>query len=139
MKYIRKFNEGKNITDELKGFCSENLAYLIDGGFHILYSTGFIMQDYYTGVSINKMVDNSYKIFNWHDIRDDVIPFFDILSRKYIVSDITFSLLIKINSEAYGLKKDIFVKLDDIIGDNLEDYDIFKISFKCREKITELK
>jgi regulator of sigma D len=134
MKYIRKFNEGKNITDELKEFCSENLAYLIDGGFHILYSTGFIMQDYYTGVSINKMVDNSYKIFNWHDIRDDVIPFFDILSRKYIVSDITFSLLIKINSEAYGLKKDIMVKLDDIIGDNLEDYDIFKISFKCREK-----
>ena len=134
MKHIRKFNEGKNVTDELKGFCSENLAYLIDGGFHILYSTGFIMQDYYTGVSINKMVDNSYKIFNWHDIRDDVIPFFDILSRKYIVSDITFSLLIKINSEAYGLKKDIMVKLDDIIGDNLEDYDIFKISFKCREK-----
>jgi hypothetical protein len=94
MKYIRKFNEGKNITDDLKGFCSENLAYLIDGGFHILYSTGFIMQDYYTGVSINKMVDNSYKIFNWHDIRDDVIPF-DILSRKYIVSDITFLYLSK--------------------------------------------
>jgi regulator of sigma D len=135
MKYIRKFNEGKNITDELKEFCSENLAYLIDGGFHILYSTGFIMQDYYTGISINKMVDNSYKIFNWHDIRDDVIPFFDILSRKYIVSDITFSLL----GNRFRLKKDIFVKLDDIIGDNLEDYDIFKISFKCREKITELK
>jgi hypothetical protein len=40
MKYIRKFNEGKNITDDLE-VCSENLAYLIDGGFHILYSTGF--------------------------------------------------------------------------------------------------
>jgi hypothetical protein len=121
---IRKFNEGKNITDDLKGFCSENLAYLIDGGFHILYSTGFIMQDYYTGVSINKMVDILIKFLTGM-IYDDVIPF-DILSRKYIVSDITF-LLIKINSEAYGLKKDIFVKLDDIIGDNLEDYDIYII------------
>jgi hypothetical protein len=153
MKYIRKFNEGKNlpgaitvITDELKEFCSENLAYLIDGGFQISYSTGFIMQDYYTGVSISKKVDNSpdylsgierlrYKVFNWHDIRDDVIPFFDILSRKYIVSDITFFIV----DEMMFPKKDLIVKLDDIIGDNLEDYVIFKISFKCKEKLIELK
>jgi hypothetical protein len=50
------------------------LAYLIDGGFHILYSTGFIMQDYYTG-KLQNAIDNLYKIFNWHDIRDDVILF----------------------------------------------------------------
>jgi hypothetical protein len=50
MKYIRKFNEGKNITEWFKGlFRKFGISYR----WWVSYTTGFIMQDYYTGVNNN--------------------------------------------------------------------------------------
>lgn len=105
MKYIRLFNENlqidrKNSFEKIKEFCEENLAYLIDAGFGIyigdiidihgkyrkymeiaLYKKGemkFFDGDWYEEEDIN---------FNWNDVKDDFIPFIQILSTKYKLTD----------------------------------------------------
>jgi len=72
MKYLKKFNES-SVADELKEFCEEYLAYLIDDGF-----------------SINT-TDRALTIFNneffkYSDIKDHFIPFINILSENYKIA-----------------------------------------------------
>jgi|688.fasta_scaffold1249773_1 hypothetical protein len=116
--YIRKFNEDINITDELKEFCNNSLAFLIDEGFSVrcIYTERF-----YTRISIHKPGTT----FNWFDVRDDIIPFMDILSKKYKVSDIKF----------YCIPLDKVESISDILDDNIDNYEIYGgITLEVRDK-----
>jgi transposase len=130
MKYIRKFNEGKNITDELKEFCSESLAYLIDDGYKVNYARFFSINDktHYTVVNIKK--DDRISDFTWYDVRDDVIPFMAILSRNYDTSSIKLKHIVTTDKGSYIASK--HVKLSDIINDIIEDMSIIVIDFNVK-------
>lgn len=116
--YIRRFNENINITSDLQEFCNNSLAFLIDDGFIIKC---FYTERFYTRVSIHK----PQTTFNWFDVRDDIIPFMDILSKKYIVSNIKF----------YMNPLDKIKSISDILDDCIDNYQISGgISFEVREK-----
>jgi len=92
MKYLIKFFESfgnPDIKEELQNFCNENLAYLIDEGYEVriiwtpncyAWRIKFIK----TGQKYPdlKKVERS-KSFYWRDIKDDFIPFFEMLDTKY--------------------------------------------------------
>lgn len=93
MKYLRKFFENNdNSLDELQKFCNENLAYLIDEGFEVkvekysswLCKKGFkikfskVERDFPNLIDVEK--DSS---FFWRNIKNDFIPFFELLNEIY--------------------------------------------------------
>jgi hypothetical protein len=132
MKHIRKFNESVNITDEIKDFCNDNLAYLIDEKFTIKCSVGFVQRDYYTSVGIHKEINGNYSRFSWYDVRDDVIPFMSILSKQYIVSGIRFKHKVTTDEGSYIANKHI--RVSDIVDDKIEDIEIIGIVFNVTNK-----
>ncbi len=109
MKYLKKFiiNEAVNKV-EVQEFCNNNLAYLIDKGFYFAitsYSYKYI-------ISIKK---TSHELFQWSDVKDDLIPF-----------------LIFFNIPGY-ISIDIKSKFDFYIQDiNVDNLDNIGISYPIR-------
>ena len=128
MKHIRKFKESLNINiTELQNFCNDNLAYLIDDGFKVKCTSHrtFKESGYYSRVGINK----PYNIYNWYDVRDDIIPFISTLSKEYNILPYVYFY---ISTEAGH--RDKMIKLDDIVNDRLENYEIVSsITFRIEK------
>ena len=92
MKYLKKFFESfgdKNIIEELQKFCNENLAYLIDEGFEVrvIWTPNCnALRIKFSKIGKNfphlRDVERS-KSFYWREIKDDFIPFFEMLDSKY--------------------------------------------------------
>jgi hypothetical protein len=106
MKYIKLFEA--STTDELKQFCSDNLAYLIDDGFSfdiklstnptITYNSYFEAKINYTRnrlfntIVIDKRnIRREDKMFNFEDVIDDIIPFILTLNEKYTIKHIIYT------------------------------------------------
>lgn len=84
MKYLLKFNE--DVSDEyelnqLKEFCNENLVSLIDEGYYLFFDESEL-----NGVKIFLSNDEKQK-FKWSDVKDEFLPFLEILISKYNVYD----------------------------------------------------
>ncbi len=84
MKYLLKFNE--DVSDEyelnqLKEFCNENLVSLIDEGYYLFFDESEL-----NGVRIFLSNDEKQK-FKWSDVKDEFLPFLEILISKYNVYD----------------------------------------------------
>ena len=85
MKYLKKFNESARelveLRNELKTFCDENLAFLIDEGYTIYQASdsGKI------SIIITKtgLINGKAIPFTWNDVKDDFIPFYELLKSKY--------------------------------------------------------
>ncbi len=88
--------------DELKKFCNDNLAYLLDRGFKIylysddneeyisiffyLNSTSSLMNSAALrthGIRVNNLSKSSFEKFNWFHVCDDIMPFLQVLTKKY--------------------------------------------------------
>lgn len=90
MKHLKRFNEDKfslkneDIEDELRELCNDYLSYLIDSGFYINI---FSANDTY--ITISKKENNSitHPIFSWLDVKDDIIPFIEILKSNYKIDN----------------------------------------------------
>lgn len=88
MKYLLKFNE--DVSDEyelnqLKEFCNENLVSLIDEGYYLFFDESEL-----NGVKIflsNDEKQNDATTFKWSDVKDEFIPFLEMLISKYNVYD----------------------------------------------------
>lgn len=94
MKYLIKFFESfgnSEIKEELQKFCNENLAYLLDEGFEvrIIWTPNC---DAWR-IKFNKIKADLPHLrnverassFYWRDIKDEFIPFFEMLDIKYEV------------------------------------------------------
>lgn len=84
MKYLLKFNE--DVSDEyelnqLKEFCNENLVSLIDEGYYLFFDESEL-----NGVKIFLSNDEKQK-FKWSDVKDEFIPFLEMLISKYNIYD----------------------------------------------------
>lgn len=88
MRYLRGFNEGAEWDEldlqELKDFCEMYLAYLIDKGFGIRVKHGSSK----TRVCIEFYKDDYFypAPFDWDDIKENYIPFYQMLSKSYNIS-----------------------------------------------------
>lgn len=74
MKYIKRFNESK-IETEIEEFCKNYLANSMDEFGYIVYSREY--KDY---CSIQILSDNK---LNWGQIKNDFIPFIEMLKGSY--------------------------------------------------------
>ena len=90
MRYLKNFNEGASFLpedlNELQYFCETYLAYLIDEGFGIRVRHGSRKDrarvEFYKG-------ELHFPIaFNWDDVKDHYIPFYQMLSKEYEISTI---------------------------------------------------
>lgn len=88
MRYLKNFNEGASFLpedlNELQYFCETYLAYLIDEGFGIRVRHGSRKDrarvEFYKG-------ELHFPIaFNWDDVKDHYIPFYQMLSKEYEIS-----------------------------------------------------
>ena len=85
MRYLKNFNEGTSFLpedlNELQYFCETYLAYLIDEGFGIRVRHGSRKDrariEFYKESHIHPVP------FNWNDVKDHYIPFYQMLSKTY--------------------------------------------------------
>lgn len=86
MKYLKTF-ESKTEEEDIKKFCEDNLAYLIDSGFRIIIDNnkkkGLFDYNYTNYYDIYLIKDKLNDTFKWGDIKYDFIPFFEILDKTY--------------------------------------------------------
>lgn len=77
MKHIKPFNENVD-SFELKDFCENNLAYLLDDGVQVdITNTGP-----FNGIALFECrITSNYK--EWSSIKDHMIPFLTRLQNKY--------------------------------------------------------
>lgn len=109
MKYLRKFNEAtESDVKKLSEFVDEHLAYLSDKGykFEIDYNSN------QTGIYIyGKNIR-----FNYDSMKDDFIPFMQVLSKKYIISNIIFK---EAETKIHKFVGNIAVGLKEITDDSV--------------------
>lgn len=120
MKYLKKFNE--SVDNDIKLFCNNYLAYLLDDGFKIVYynRANGIEVDIVKPTNASLLDVIGLQIFSWNDIKDYFIPFIETLKDTYVISNDTFW----INTDD-GL---IDLTTNDIMND-IDNIEIRKIKF----------
>ncbi len=126
MKYLKNFNESKvselyhNVI-ELRKFCKDYLAYLIDVGFDINVSNSAHGREYYSTISIYSNKEN----FNFKDIENDFIPFIILLNKKYRL----FNNFIGPDSIPVKIKEgaNISINFEDTKGKSWESWQHFTV------------
>jgi len=104
MKHLFYFNESKEPEQSkiLNNFCLNYLAYLLDDGFKINVVTRHYNpsdpSSYNSTLSDSEYrisIKNSYasfgtrnKKFTWDSVKDEVVPFLEILNEKYKINNI---------------------------------------------------
>ena len=85
MKHLKKFNESlePNDVEELKDFCENCLAYLLDDGYNVSVTSRDQVKypdKPYIIVSLGLLEPRK---FYWNDVKDYYIPFLQMLQRRY--------------------------------------------------------
>ncbi len=125
MKYIKSFNESLNddeyyqVRDDIRNFAEERLVSLLDEGFQLkIYDA--VSKNVAVGFTIwlYKGDFMSDELFKWEDIKDDYIPFLQIISRQYKLLEfstdvVRFNLGNRHNSDMRDFS------LQDVINDNV--------------------
>lgn len=94
MRYLKKYNEAVGGVDDVREFCGNNLAYLLDDESYRLSITEQtseytrVSPSYYLSLTRDisydgRTVEGGQDIMNWGDIKDHFIPFLHMLTREY--------------------------------------------------------
>lgn len=114
MRYLKKFNETlTSNVDELREYSESYLAYLLDDGFELNFSTA----GDYSNTTIQFTKTSSFVgKFNWNDIKDIFIPYMTILNDNYdIRENLEFDLY---GENSFNI---FFINKNDILNDNIEN------------------
>lgn len=92
MRHLKRFNEAffskdkdsQIVLSELQYFCENYLAYLIDDGFGIRVRHG--SREDRVRIEFYKDDVHFPVPFNWNDVKDHYIPFYQMLSKEYEIS-----------------------------------------------------
>ena len=145
MKHLKKFNEATdNFEQELKEFCENNLAYLLDEGQLLVQSlTGHIQRLPRHIPPRSTVVDNRRlikvqlhfdQVKDWDEIKDQMIPFLIRLTNQYEVVEKNkenVDIYIFTLKNSGGDKVEFRIK--DLIEDNVEITDIEQIRLFVQE------
>ena len=122
MKYLKKYNESVDSKLlELQEFCNSYLAYLIDAGFSVKCNHPSHYDENENMINIQKLIAPNNGLikrgsFSWNQIKDDFIPFYDVLSKKYSVSFTTTLLQTTFNISS---DSDVSISYSDILEDKV--------------------
>lgn len=128
MKYLKRYNE--SVVNDLEVFCEESLAYLLDNG-----TLKLKVKEYKTRNAIflqSKGFFTSEGV-SWLDIKEDFIPFIELLSSKYVMrnKNIDFYVVSDNNKEQLN-----YFHLDEINDDldiKFEKYKILQIEISLKK------
>jgi len=131
MKYLKKFNESAESEkiEDIKKFCNEYLAYLIDDGYKVVVYPTSVFPNITIGISYNN------RGFMYNDIKDYFIPFITVLKDefelKYTEGPRSRTILppIKFIKPDYA---DIRYTEDAIINDTIEDINLISINITMK-------
>ena len=70
--------------EEVKEFCENTLAYLIDEGMEINISKKNV-----EFIQVFAYISGDDKAFNWEEIKDDVLQFLELFDNKFGLSDLS--------------------------------------------------
>jgi len=114
-----QINESLSPKEELEDFCDTYLSYLTDEGFYIEYEE--LYGGHFTNVTIrhSNREDSKYSYdFSWDEIKDRFIPFLQMLSKEYKLSNF--------HHEDFNCKSDQVVcmrRLDDLLSSDYYSYE----------------
>jgi hypothetical protein len=126
MKYLRKYNESKDLTTEIREFCEVNLSYLIDEGLNIILEENNVI------LSLRRVENQS-----WIFLKDHIIPFLIRLKKEYVLvteqGDLPYNIEFTIRSEEYDGIYDDYFDIDQIIDEKVDNRiagtNLFKIRY----------
>lgn len=126
MKHLKRFNEAtENFREELRDFCENNLAYLLDEGRLLIEDS----RDNLVRVQLNLDRDK-----DWDEIKDQIIPFFIRLTNKYeVVEKNTENVDVYIFTRKVSGGLEAEFKITDLIDDNISISDIHEIRLFVQE------
>ena len=156
MKHLRRYNEGLSFNeyDDLKEFCENCLAYLLDEGFELELvdrygrepndpsydeDTEYFWVDLYGPSITDEYGAVPNESYSWDQIKDYYIPFLKLMNVRYVLVDhersykgdmVYFKIL-------EGADVDVAFKefkLDDVIDDKITLDSIFSVSIKVSSK-----
>jgi len=128
MKYIKRIFKSKDFThdevEQLKDFCEGALAYILDEDFHINVSQNNKRQ-YRIRIEIYKGELIYPKPFNWNDIDDYFISFYNILSKNYQIqtnwADCTVKLQYRKPAKNVWECETVWISHEDMLNNIIED------------------
>lgn len=147
MRYLKTFenlNYFSSGVNEIETFIKNNLAYILDEGF--IYKVDFRKYggrfNYQVRIYKIEQKDNNRRqlFFRWENIKDDFIPFLELLNENYtldsyspednsLVIDSGDTLVFTPSREWIGNRKRWY-NIEELINDSIDDDDKFQfISF----------
>lgn len=161
MKYLKRYGfihslleQSSNLSEddftELKDFCDNSLAYLLDDGYEIKLRPGFYDRDegymivtlYFPGDNYD--TNDSYSTtgeFHWNDVKDYYIPFLQLLSRRYKLGTLQ-NKTTKGNNIFFSADRILnrfipstYCKVEQVINDEIDVDVIWGIDVKVISKI----
>jgi hypothetical protein len=135
MRYLKKFNEGSltstlttEMVGELRDFCRDHLAYLIDEDFTVQVIPTFYGTE--CDVFIFKEVKERFTDIvttEWSSIKDQIIPFLYMLNKHYTIVDA--------EDDVYNRSVQRYVNIqpsmvDNFINDDIHDFKAKKLRIK---------
>lgn len=135
MRYLKRFNEGRltstlttEMVAELRDFCRDHLAYLIDEGFSVQVIPTFYGNE--CDIFIFKEVKERFTDIvttEWSSIKDKVIPFLYMLNKHYTIIDV--------EDDHYNISFQRFYtiqpnEIDSFINDTIDNFKVKKLRIK---------
>lgn len=137
MKHLKRFNESLSKQD-LKDFCESSLAYMLDDDFKISCDNMIIHKFQPSKIQTAFMITitklDGWEPFFYPDYKDHLIPFIQLLSRRYTLESFTNDN--KVIMWDYNNKRWVGFTLDQIL--NGED-SIFPNTTSFKLKVSEKK
>lgn len=144
MKYLKKFNEGSltstlttEMVADLRDFCRDHLAYLIDEGFTVRVTPTFYGNE--CDIFIFKEVTERFTDIvtnDWSSIKDQIIPFLYMLNKHYTI--------IESEDDHYNRRFQRFFtiqpnKVDSFINDTIDDFKLKQLKIRVDFKDKSIK
>lgn len=102
MKHLKKFNESINklfennnleeLEEEVRNLCESSLPFLYDNGFEPFVTDveDMILIELSKYETINGEQDNTLLTYSWDEIKEEFIPFMEMINEKYKIQEIVF-------------------------------------------------
>lgn len=126
MRYLKAFNEVNKLYGLIKQDTKNYLSYLMDSGYDITFSDDLRYHMVYISKKGNELI-------NWVDIKDEVIPYIQMMSKNYHLETIES----RGTSMGSTFLKTLYLDKDDLIESSIK-FITLSLAFKKKaKKLTE--